>query len=159
MIGPLPIFWKFIGTPQHRIINMFPSPKWSMFCHPPSTPFSILCTWKLNHGQTIWDKRWRLLGTLRENIENLIRTQCKHIKNIPKSSPLYFQIQPKAKNKLSLNEHSHQLHEIFIFKTICHHFQRGPILPIINWAFIVFTSMKPKDNGFILVANMRTMTF
>ncbi len=48
LISPPPIFLEHRATPQHR----------SMLCHTPLRhPTYKLYPWKLNHGQTIWDKK------------------------------------------------------------------------------------------------------
>jgi hypothetical protein len=52
-------FWN-IGHPQHK---SFPPQNRSMFCHASLwPPFYNLYAWKLNHGQTIWDTKKKVLN-------------------------------------------------------------------------------------------------
>ncbi len=55
------------GTTQHRSRFILPSP----------TPlFTTLYTWKLNHGQTLWDKTWSAIGNISGNT---LGTRWEHV--------------------------------------------------------------------------------
>jgi hypothetical protein len=53
----------------------------------PCKPLYNLYTYKLNHSQTIWDKKEVLLKIPREHIENLMETQWTKTKNAPPFPP------------------------------------------------------------------------
>jgi hypothetical protein len=93
-----PFVWPMInifgiwGTPEHRSLDKLPSPKiehvlscfpFAFLLHPPShSPphISYICTWKLNHGQTIWDKKSSAIRTI---IGNTLGNFWEHIGNRP----------------------------------------------------------------------------
>jgi hypothetical protein len=68
LIGPSPIFLEHGALPQHRSVNMLLS-QHVLSCFPLS-PHNVpqsSYTWKLNHGGTIWDKKWGAIGNILGN--------------------------------------------------------------------------------------------
>jgi hypothetical protein len=82
-----------------------------------------------NFGQRIWDKMrcyWEhLWGTYWEQ-KKQIREHIGKKEKTPKKllSP------PPQKKKLRTPQPSHWLYEIYVFKSVCHHFQLGPLTPL-----------------------------
>ncbi len=123
---------------EHGTRNMLPSPKVeACFVMLPSQSFPLhnLYTWKLNHGQTIWEKKCSVIANLFRNTLgtsgtswefgwNTFRTKNKFLNH-----PLRCKTQ-KTKKKLSLSKPSLCPCEVYIFKTGCHHFQLGLIPPL-----------------------------
>jgi hypothetical protein len=108
---------------------MLPSPKIEaffvmLFILPTVHPSPNLYTWNLNHDQIVWDKIWGVF-------ENIIRSTLGTWWEQPKNKKTHHPGPQTFKEKnLSSFEPSHWLHEISIFKTICHQFQPGLIPPL-----------------------------
>jgi hypothetical protein len=92
-ISPSPIFRVTLGTPQNKSLYMLPSlkKKPNSFWHPLYT----LYTWKLDCGQTIWDKMEVLFGTSRWTLW----AWWEHIGNITKQKMPSTPIPPPPKPK------------------------------------------------------------
>ncbi len=68
------------AIPKHRSLNMLCSASHASLWgaprnHPHPPCFYKLCTWKLNHGQSIWYKKQNVMGEyLKEHIGNILGT-------------------------------------------------------------------------------------
>jgi hypothetical protein len=71
-------------TPKHGSLNMLPTlQNRSMLCHASlgAPPLYKLYTWKLNHGQKIWDKKWSDSGNILRNTLTIWGTLWKSDRN------------------------------------------------------------------------------
>jgi hypothetical protein len=100
---------------EHRSLIMLSSPKIKacFVCslppntsldihHTPSLAVTKLHTWKLNHGQTIWDKKWDVIGNVLRNLLvnwEHFENQVEHIGNRKKHKNLSPPPPPKTQKK------------------------------------------------------------
>ncbi len=72
---------------------------------PPFTSYTYI--WKLNHGQTIWDKKWGVIENVLKNkhignLGNILKTWWEHLKNLmgtQKNKKTPFHPPPKTQKK------------------------------------------------------------